>query len=316
MRDEQFSTNGSLTDPDPAMESRLNDLLVPVEPYLENRIQEFGPNGEEQFVQNISIGEKLLERAGKIDYKFVIDKEVKEETEPKPHPWTEVLRDLNSSFAEVCVLSDLMALLQQRQFLMLDPVQQPRPTYNTSQVVVAKKMGLKSAANILQIGVTNMSKGDVGKFHSALAKMSSRFKMKKQGTYILGDATYKSCGSERYFTEEALFEVTRNDDPLGYPLKVTPDPSVQMLSYLTVSQDSNCHQMFPIPSYWRQVPFPHAQVLAILYSMFTKELYHLLTLDCVTMSMMIYSHYNLLPTVACKAVDNLITVKQHQGKIN
>ena len=308
MRDEQFTTNGTQNDEDMPdnmtedIERRLNDMLVPVEPYLENRIQEFGPNGEEQFIQNISIGEKLLDRAGKIDYKFVIDKEVEGDKEPQQHPWTEVLRDLNSSFAEVCVLSDLMALLQQRQFLMLDPVQQPRPPYNTSQVVVAKKVGLKSAAHILQLGVENMNKDNIGKFHSALANMSSRFKMRKQGTYILGDATYRSCGSEKYFNEEALFEVTRNDDPEGYPLKVSPDPSVEMVSYVTVSECSSERTKFPVPSYWKHLPFPHVQVLGILYSLFSKELFHLMTLDCMT-------H----PSVVCKSVDNLITVRQSEG---
>ena len=311
MRDEQFASNGTLDEVEMAddIETKLNDLLVPVEPYLENRIQEFGPNGEEQFVQSVSIGEKLLDRAGKIDYKFVIDKEVGEEKEPQQHPWTDVLRDLNHSYAEVCVLSDLMALLQQRQFLMLDPVQQPRPPYNTSQVVVAKKVGLKSAAHILQLGVDNMSKGNVGQFHTALAKMSSRFKMKKQGSYILGDASYRSCGSEKYYNEEALFEVTRNDDPAGYPLKVTPDPSVQMLSYLTVSEDCSGRAGFPFPSYWKNIPFPHAQILAILYSLFSKELFHLMTLDCVTVAMGIYNH----PSVVCKSVDNTITVRQSEG---
>ena len=222
---------------------------------------------------------------------------------------TQVLRDLNSSYTEVCVLSDLMALLQQRQFLMLDPVQQPRPPYNTSQVVVAKKVGLRSAARILQLGVDNMKKGNVGAFHAALANLSSRFKMRKQGTYILGDATYRSCGSEKYYKEEALFEVTRSEDPQGYPLKVAPDPSVQMLSYVTVTDSRSEIPPLPVPSYWRDIPFPHAQVLAILYSLFSKELFHLLTLDCVTMAMSIFNN----PTVVCKSVDNLLTVRQSEG---
>ena len=93
MRDEQYASNGTLmSDNSEEVERKLNDLLVPVEPYLENRVQEFGPNGEEQFVQNVSIGEKLLDRAGKIDYKFVIDKDNEhKEKEPQQHPWTEVI---------------------------------------------------------------------------------------------------------------------------------------------------------------------------------------------------------------------------------
>lgn len=326
MKDEQFSSsseanNGTLNDhevnsppQDPtsdtmgtiAMETKLNDLLVPVEPYLENRIQEFGPNGEEHFVQSVSIGEKLLDRAGKIDYKFVIDNTGEDNSAPKEHPWSEVLKDLNNSYTEVCVLSDLMALLQQRQYLMLDPVQQPRPAYNTSQVVVAKKQGLASGSQILKLGADNMQTGDVGRFHEALANMSCRFKMRKQGTYILGDATYKSCGSEKFYSEEGLFEVKRSDDSLGYPLKVEPDPSVEMLSYLTVStSNSTLPAKFPIPSYWRKIPFPHAQVLGILYSMFTKELYTLMTHDCMATT------YHRL--AICKAVENLITINRVEG---
>ena len=316
MKDEQFSSetnNGTLNDIHPAnnnaqntVEVKLNDLLVPVEPYLENRIQEFGPNGEENFVQNISMGEKLLDRAGKIDYKFVIDDNEEEKCAPAEQPWGEVLKELNSSYTEVCVLSDLMALLQQRQYLMLDPVQQPRPAYNTSQVVVAKKMGLKAGAQILSLGAENMRTGDVGKFHEALSNLSSRFKMRKQGSYILGDATYQSSGSDKYYNEEGVFEVKRNDNPLAYPLKVEPDPSVQMLSFLTVStSDSPDHTKFPTPSYWRHIPFPHAQALGILYSMFTKELYTLMTHNCMATT------YHRL--AICKAVENLITINRIEG---
>eukprot|EP00116_Pleurobrachia_bachei_P018747 sb/3479009/ len=92
MRDEPPTTedqNG--TSPTPFTEDKLNDLLVPVEPYLENRIQEFGLEGEETMVQTPSLSEKLLERSGKIDYKFVIKKDEKEPSdEQKEHPWTEV----------------------------------------------------------------------------------------------------------------------------------------------------------------------------------------------------------------------------------
>lgn len=312
-------SNGSLEDDrdNTTLDTKLNELLVPVEPYLESRIQEFGLSGEESYVQSVSLGDKLLSQAGKIDYKFVINKGDKTETGPKEHPWTEVLKDLNSAYTEVCVLSDLMALLQQRQFLMLDAVQRPPPALNMPQVIVAKKMGLRSGANILQIGVENMQKGNIGRFHQALSNMSSRFRIKKQGTYILGDATYRSCGSEKFFNEEALFEVTRNEDLAGFPLKVQPDPSVKMISYLSISTSRDNTSQLPIPSYWRHIPFPHAQVLSILYSVFTRELFHLMTVDCMNISfnntnyMFFYNRTNpgSATSVICKAVENLLSIR-------
>lgn len=36
---------------EPSVEETLDNLMVPVEPYLENKIHEFGMNGEEQYVQ-------------------------------------------------------------------------------------------------------------------------------------------------------------------------------------------------------------------------------------------------------------------------
>ena len=48
--------------------------------------------GEETMVTTPSLSEKLLERSGKIDYKFVIKKDEKEPSdEQKEHPWAEVM---------------------------------------------------------------------------------------------------------------------------------------------------------------------------------------------------------------------------------
>ena len=82
-------------------------------------------------------------------------------------------------------MSDLMAMLQQRQYLMLDPVEQTKPPYLPSHVLVSKKKGLADAANILWIGVKSLRGGDnaidIGKFHRSLSLLNSRFKLRKQG---------------------------------------------------------------------------------------------------------------------------------------
>ena len=63
--------------------------------------------------------------------------------------------------------------------------------------------GLRKGTIILRKGADNLKLGDIGQYHQALSVLRKRFKLKKQGVHVLGDATYRSCGSKYTHEGEA-----------------------------------------------------------------------------------------------------------------
>ena len=174
------------------------------------------------------------------------DKEAEEDPNKKPDfqqpswPWDSVRNKLRLALTELNVLSDVITVAKDKRYMVLDPVQQEQPEQRQLAQLFAKKrvckspscflyllnvkncilfiQGLTAAANILLTGAERLkiSQTDPTRaksnqdFHLELLRLRQSWRLKKVGSAILGDLSYKSAGSR--FNYNPFFEVTKAED--------------------------------------------------------------------------------------------------------
>ncbi|KAJ7365370.1 Mediator of RNA polymerase II transcription subunit 17 [Desmophyllum pertusum] len=212
------------------MASRLA-VDIAIESLLENEVEEISRDGQEKYVPQLSMSEKLAKLAHKIDFLSDVkghgedaDKEDEEKSlvtfQPSLWPWDSVRENLRKSLTEVCVLSDVLNVMHDKKYMVLDPVSQNQATPKPTLSLITKKKSLTNAADILLRGAQRMEDAvkeradqntrqgsSVKDFHSELMMLRKRWRLKRTGTAIMGDLTYRSAGSQ--FRNPGLFEVTK-----------------------------------------------------------------------------------------------------------
>ncbi|KAL9954998.1 hypothetical protein ACROYT_G042591 [Oculina patagonica] len=212
------------------MASRLA-VDIAIESLLENEVEEISRDGQEKYVPQLSMSEKLAKLAHKIDFLSDVkgheedgDKEDEEKSlvtfQPSLWPWDSVRENLRKSLTEVCVLSDVLNVVRDKKYMVLDPVSQNQATPKPTLSMITKKKSLANAADILLRGAQRMEDavreradqnsrqgGSAKDFHSELMMLRKRWRLKRTGASIMGDLTYRSAGSQ--FRNPGLFEVTK-----------------------------------------------------------------------------------------------------------
>ncbi|XP_068683703.1 mediator of RNA polymerase II transcription subunit 17-like [Montipora foliosa] len=212
------------------MASRLA-VGIAIESLLEHEVEEISRDGQEKYVPQLSMSEMLAKLASKIDFLSDVkgheDDKNKEDEEkslvtfqPSLWPWDSVRENLRKSLTEICVLSDVLNVVRDKKYLVLDPVSQSQATAKPTMSLITKKRSLAKAADILLRGGQRMEdavkertdhslgQGSNAKdFHSELRMLRKRWRLKRTGTSIMGDLTYRSVGSQ--FRNPGLFEVTQ-----------------------------------------------------------------------------------------------------------
>ncbi|CAH3112044.1 unnamed protein product, partial [Porites lobata] len=217
------------------MATRL-DVDIAIESLLESEVEEISRDGQEKYVPQLSMSEKLAKLAHKIDFLSDVkgheeEKDEQEEEEkslvtfqPSLWPWDSVRENLRKSLTEICVLSDVLNVVRDKKYLILDPVSQNQATPKPTLSLINKKKSLTNAADILLRGAQRMedavkeradrNSGQTSSakdFHSELMMLRKRWRLKRTGASIIGDLTYRSVGSQ--FRNPGLFEVTKATNP-------------------------------------------------------------------------------------------------------
>lgn len=144
-------------------------------------------------------------------------------------PWDSVRNKLRDAMTEVCVLSDVLAIAKRKQYMVLDPVPQDPQTIKPIVQIFARKKALSNAANILLMGAEQLRSSqsetknsrNVSDFHIELLRLRQNWRLKKVGSTIVGDLSYRTAGSK--FPHNGIFEVTKAEDEPEPDIK--PQPS-------------------------------------------------------------------------------------------
>ncbi|CAH1791453.1 unnamed protein product, partial [Owenia fusiformis] len=247
-------------------------VQVSVEPVIENQIQEVTLDGQEIYIQPLSMSESLTKLAQKIDFgedttgsgvkrqTSEIEGEEKEEEKTSAFqqptwPWDSVRTKLKAALTEMNVLLDILNIAKEKRYMVLDPVQQEPQEQKIGGYLQAKKKSLQTVSEILCSGAERLqrSQGELTRtqqdFHLELLRLRQSWRLKKTGQTILGDLSYKSAGSRFWHT--GTFEVKKADqtsagDHMVKPfsaLEVSVPSELQGVAYVQVSiqntQDSS-----------------------------------------------------------------------------
>ncbi|EDO32058.1 predicted protein [Nematostella vectensis] len=235
---------------------------IAIEQLLESEVEEIARDGQEKYVPQLSMSEQLSKLAHKIDFLSEAkskaddnaddnDDESDNKTlvtfQPSLWPWDSVRTKLRNALTEVCVLSDLLNVVKEKKYVVLDPVSQSQAISKPTLQLLAKKKNLRDAATILLQGSKRMESAvqermsqqsrpdqERSDFHSELINLRQRWRLKRTGNSLMGDLTYRSAGSQ--FWNPGLFEVTKPtgvDNTHGN----TPAPSVSGALEVKVSSD-------------------------------------------------------------------------------
>lgn len=244
---------------------RARNVEISVEKLLEQEIEEISRSGEEKYKKPLTLSEELTDLAHKID--FGEEKEIEEEKEedeestenktdqfkPKKWPWDSVRNKIRNALSEVCVLLDVLQVMHEKKYLVLEPVSQnPEPPKQAVQMI-GKRKSLAKAAEVIRLGAERISQNEEKQkndftelpvlktdYFSELMKLRQKWRIKKTGNSITGDLSYKSAGSK--FRHPGLFEVKKTQDipeedrdDSGCPLTVRVSPDLDGYSRVRVT---------------------------------------------------------------------------------
>ncbi|XP_013784547.1 mediator of RNA polymerase II transcription subunit 17-like [Limulus polyphemus] len=234
---------------------------VSVEAAQEYQVQEITYDGQEIYTQPLSMSENLTKLAHKIDFGKVDDDDSQDHLESTPNfcgeeqkelvtfqpslwPWDSVRTKLRSALTEISVLVDVLNIAKEKRYMVLDPVSQDPPEVKNVAILVAKKKGLVSAAAIIQKGAERLrisqaegKNRSLSDFHLELLNMRQKWRLRKQGSLILGDLSYRSVGSR--FWQNGTYEVTKSEQPNTTVTSLSPGgPQVPRPSALKVTLPS------------------------------------------------------------------------------
>eukprot|EP00794_Sanderia_malayensis_P020138 gene20138-22111_t len=217
--------------------SRALNIDISVEKMLEQEIEEISRTGEEKYKKPMTLSEELIDFAHKIDFlkeeEVILEDEHTDNNTPEKKtesseavkwPWESVRNKLRDALSEVGVLLDVLQVMKEKRYLVLEPVSQnPEPTKQVVQMI-GKRKSLAKAAEVIKLGADRMSQGNESKsfnadfqpelqntnFFTELMKLRQKWRIKKTGSTITGDLSYKSAGS--MFWHPGLFEVKKTQD--------------------------------------------------------------------------------------------------------
>ncbi|CAG2161689.1 unnamed protein product [Oppiella nova] len=209
---------------------------VSVEPLDEYQVQEITYDGQEKYIQPLSMSENLTKMVQKIDF-AKIDTEASDGTngveamdetpeveskelatfQPSLWPFDSIRNKLKQALTEVTVLYDVLSICKDKRYLVLDPVSQEPIENKPITALVAKKKALATVATIISNGCDRMRSAQTEAnrnrstdFHSELFQMRQNWRLRKKENSILGDLSYRSAGSR--FPHSGTFEVTKNEE--------------------------------------------------------------------------------------------------------
>ncbi|KAF8774631.1 Mediator of RNA polymerase II transcription like protein [Argiope bruennichi] len=242
---------------------------VCIEAHQEYQVQEITYDGQEIYSQPLSMSENLTRLAHKIDFvKTESDQQTSADSTEEDSkelatfqaslwPWDSVRGKLRSMLTEVCVLVDVLNIAKEKRYMVIDPVAQDPAEAKPLVAVLQKKKALSNAAAILMRGSERLRESQsetirtrtLSDFHIELLHMRQTWRLKKIGSNILGDLSFRSAGS-RYW-QSGVFEVSKNEVPENPPpppvlpasgppvrhnaIKVTLPNELEGFSYIHVS---------------------------------------------------------------------------------
>lgn len=231
-------------------------VSVSIEATDEYQVQEISYDGTEKYVQPLSMSEHMTKLAQRIDFsKFDDEPTATNESDSRTDstqlatwPWESVRNRVKNAHTEVTVLLDVLNIVKEKQYMVLDLVSQDQPDYKSQAAFFARKRALGYAASLIGAGADRLrascSSNPINRsadFYSELMIMRKKWRMKKVGNTILGDLSFKSVGSR--FPHSGTFEVTKNENatavtsagPKPCALKVTVPPDLEGVAYIHVS---------------------------------------------------------------------------------
>ena len=251
---------------------------VRVEPPGQNPVVEVGYDGQEMTQPALTMTENLAKLARKVDFSQTQDADTDQQPAPANEvemknadgeedsevksfqqpawPWESVRNSLRSALTELCVASDVLAIAtkecgKDKRYMVLDgPVQAEQPEQKHFVQLLAKKKAVEVPSKILLAGAEHLrelqaeGRGQVAgqkqeDFHIELLKLRQNWRLKKVGSNILGDLSYRTAGSK--FKHSGVFEVSKADTEekqeksTGSSLNVMVPSELEGIAYIQVT---------------------------------------------------------------------------------
>ena len=253
---------------------------VRVEPPGQNPVVEVGYDGQEMTQPALTMTENLAKLARKVDFSQTQDADTDQQPAPANEvemknadgeedsevksfqqpawPWESVRNSLRSALTELCVASDVLAIAtkecgKDKRYMVLDgPVQAEQPEQKHFVQLLAKKKAVEVPSKILLAGAEHLrelqaeGRGQVAgqkqeDFHIELLKLRQNWRLKKVGSNILGDLSYRTAGSK--FKHSGVFEVSKADTEekqeksTGSSLNVMVPSELEGIAYIQVNNE-------------------------------------------------------------------------------
>ncbi|XP_046739464.1 mediator of RNA polymerase II transcription subunit 17 [Diprion similis] len=234
---------------------------ISVEAPIENQIQEITYDGQEIYQAPLTLSENLAKIAQKIDFSKSNGDEVKKEPPENGEkseddskdpaafqsslwPWDSVRNKLRNALTEVCVLADVLSIVKEKKYMVLDPVPQEVPDVKPMVQVYARKKALSGAGQVLLFGAERLRncQNELARsratpdFHIELLRLRQNWRLKKVSNSIIGDLSYRTAGSK--YTQTGMFEVTKaeEEEKAWSSPPASPNPNSSSSSNSTPSQ--------------------------------------------------------------------------------
>ncbi|XP_046418232.1 mediator of RNA polymerase II transcription subunit 17 isoform X1 [Neodiprion virginianus] len=234
---------------------------ISVEAPIENQIQEITYDGQEIYQAPLTLSENLAKIAQKIDFSKSNGDEVKKEPpeggekseddskdpaafQSSLWPWDSVRNKLRNALTEVCVLADVLSIVKEKKYMVLDPVPQEVPDVKPMVQVYARKKALSGAGQVLLFGAERLRncQNELARsratpdFHIELLRLRQNWRLKKVSNSIIGDLSYRTAGSK--YTQTGMFEVTKaeEEEKVWSSPPASPNPNSSSSSNSTPSQ--------------------------------------------------------------------------------
>lgn len=234
-----------------------NDVYLAIEGNKESFIQEIALNGQETWIQPMSMSEKFTRSTQRIDFFKELEGSTEAQEaapvkpEPKDNPWDAVRKNIVDALTEVRVLHDVLAVLNHnpaavpqqpgpppQKILHLAGVQSSSPAGSDqmkASSIMAKKKAFEIAARVITDGAKRLERSErQPDFHQELQNLRQHYRLRRKGEKILGDLSYRTAGS----TYPALgeFEVLRDADCSreNCPLTVRLPHELQSMAWLSI----------------------------------------------------------------------------------
>ncbi|XP_039267643.2 mediator of RNA polymerase II transcription subunit 17-like [Styela clava] len=252
------------------MEKSVPNVMLSVESLPESKVQEISLNGTETYFKTLTMSENLCKMATKIDF-LNTEEDSKEEDDSEVHtssfqtqrwPWESIRNHLQQALTEINVLTDVLTITQNKgppkneatmteggKYMMFDHARKEGTTaVKLSQQLPTKKKGLNAAADILLKGEKSLRNAgeevvpDLG-YHFHLLKLRKYWRIRKVGSKVLGDFSYRTTGSDygqpgnfeviKATTDDADSEETKSSMPYSFPQKpldrVSQQPGLKVI---------------------------------------------------------------------------------------